>query len=126
MKWSIVVGVVMLYMVIVGLELMATSGGGGISANTTSGAFANLATENSSVVIDPTYKSQSVDFTASAYTILTDIGANLNFWTKIFTLRSPTLFNGIVMEMTWWYFCFPIDCGMAFAIMTIIRGVRSS
>lgn len=116
MKISWIMAVVTLYLLILGCELMVIGGTGGSS-------FDNIVTTNQSVMIQPSVAS-SGSVSSGDYSLFQNVGNFLKVWIPIFTLTSPAVFSGHLIWF-WWFVCFPIDCAMVFAVMTVIRGVGS-
>ncbi len=112
MKSSWITGIVTLYLIILGAELMATGGTGGSE-------FTNVATENTSIFTSPVYVSVNV------LAWLDQAAQFLAYWAALLLLWSPTVFSG-QMIWVWWFVCFPIDCAMIFTIFTIVKGVGSA
>ncbi len=125
MKISWVQGVIMLYLLILGCELMANTGGGGVYSGNVSGEFRNVVTENQSTLIEPAYSSgSSGGVISNIWTVATNIGPVLATIAGFLVLWSPTVFSGNLL-WAWWFICFPTDVAMIFAILAMVRGVHS-
>ena len=114
MKSSWVMGIVMMYLLILALEMMVTGGS----------VFASIPSSNQSIFMQPDISS-SGGVIADLWTIITNVGRYLKVFAEILVLWAPTVFSGYLLWI-WWFICFPIDCMMVFAIVTIARGVHSA
>lgn len=123
MKISWVLGVIMFYILILCCELFATHGGGSVYSSNTTVEFTNVATQNQSLTIEPSYLTSSSTASA-AWTVATNIGQTLGIISSFLVLWSPTVFSGNMLWV-WWFVCFPTDVAMIFAILALVRGVHS-
>jgi hypothetical protein len=58
-------------------------------------------------------------------TFFTNLGNYFKAFLDIITLYQPTVFSGNYIYL-WYMLCLPVDIGMIFSVVTIIRGVHSS
>jgi hypothetical protein len=114
MKTSWIIGIMMMYLIIMGLEMWATGG-------TT---FSNNVTTNQSTLTQPSMTESSNIFTG-AWAVMTGVATYIVSWLGIFVLWSPTVFSGYLIWL-WWGICFPVDVGMVFGVVGIVRGVHSA
>ncbi len=121
MKTSWIIGVVMLYLLIFACEVFVT--GGTTLAGTTSSGVTNIVTDNSTSLMSPNLQESTNAFT-SAWAIATGVARYLSLIIQVLFLWCPTVFSGYMIWF-WWFICFPVDCGMIFSIVTIIRGGHS-
>ena len=117
MKTGWVIGVLMMYLIIMGLEMWAS---GGVSFNTGS----NVATTNQSTLMSPQLTESSNIFTG-AWAVMNNVATYIVTLVGVFILWSPTVFSGDLLWL-WWAVCFPVDVGMVFGIVGMIRGVQSA
>jgi len=117
MKTSWIIGVVMLYLIIMGLESWATGG-------TTLGSSGNIATSSQSTLMSPPL-AESTNLFSSAWAVVTNVAFYLRDLMGIFILWSPTVFSGYLIWV-WWGVCFPVDVAMVFGIVAMVRGVHSA
>lgn len=113
MKTSWLIGVMMLYMLILGCEMLA-SGGTSLSSNFTSSA---------GPLLQPSFTSSST-VAAQTWAVLTDIVGYAKALVSAILLWSPTVFTGYLLWF-YWFICFPVACAMIFTIISVIRGIGS-
>lgn len=111
MKTSWVIGVFVFYLLIFAAEMMVT--GGSFGPTTTSGALVSPSIASSSNSV-----SQWFTVMASGFNYF------ISFIGVLF-LYSPSVFPGNYVWM-WWFICLPVDVGMIFGIVTMLRGSASS
>jgi hypothetical protein len=124
MKTSWIMGIMMVYLLILSLEMIATGG-------TVLGASASYQVDSANYtfaqgagkLVAPEI-SNSSNVIAQAWSAISNIGPYLNIAIAILLLWSPTLFAGN-MIWVWWFVCFPTCVGMVFSIISIARGVPS-
>lgn len=112
----------MAWLLIFSLEMFVT-GGVDFSAVTSSNVT-NYAATNTTSFMSPTLAESTNLFTA-AWAVITNVGTYLWFILQILFLWCPTVFSGYMLWF-WWFVCFPIDVGIVFSIVSIVRGVHSA
>lgn len=114
MKTSWIIGVIMFYLLILGLELMITEGT----------LFSNAVTRNVGTLYQPELAAQS-NIVTQGIAILSQIGEYIVAVLEVLFLWSPSVFSGY-MIWVYWFVCFPVACAMFFGIiLSSIRGVGS-
>ena len=113
MKSSWIVGVVMFYLLILGLEMMVTDGT----------LFSNAVTRNAGTLMQPEIAA-SGNIVTQAWAVLSNVGEYLKAVVEILFLWSPSVFAGY-MIWVYWFICFPISCAMVYGVVSLIRGVGS-
>jgi hypothetical protein len=109
MKESWIIGVFALYLVIMAWEMIAT---GGSSLN----VAGNYAIAGQSTLISPDL-AKSSEF----WLVIGNILGFLESLIKVLMLWAPTVFSG-TMIWFWWFVCFPVDAGMVWGIVKMVRG----
>lgn len=104
------------------LEMMAT--GGTVFSATTSSNMTNPIANNSTLLMSPTLAESTNIFTA-AWAVTTGVANYLKIVIQIIFLWCPTVFSGYMLWF-WWLICFPVDVGIVFSIVSIVRGVHSA
>jgi hypothetical protein len=102
---------------------MFVTGGVDFGAMTSSN-ISNPVADNSSLLMSPTIAESTNIFTA-AWAAITNVASYLSIIIQIIFLWCPTVFSGYLLWF-WWIICFPIDVGIVFSIVTIVRGVHSA
>lgn len=119
MKQAWIVGTIMLYIILMGLQIFVTGGTStsstGIGAETYNYEFPSDVTAHTS----PDTGQSSVEINAG--TIASSI------WNvgQMAMLRFPALFTGYY-NWFWWTFCFPVAVSFWVVMFTIFRGVGST
>lgn len=116
MKTSWIIGVMMMYLLIMGLEMWASGG--------TSFSTGNAIANNQSTLMSPTL-TESTNIFTGAWAVMNNVAVYIQTVLGIFVLWSPTVFSGYLVWL-WWGVCFPVDIGMVFGIVGIVRGVHSA
>jgi hypothetical protein len=111
MKTSWVIGLVMFYLLILGLEMVMTG----------STTFAPSVTSQQSVLTSPTIVTET-NVVTQAVAFFSNLGDYISVLIPMLGLWSPTVFSGIMLWV-WWFVCFPIDVGIVVTILWILRGV---
>jgi hypothetical protein len=110
MRTGTLVGIVILYMVILGLEMMVT---GGID-------FTNNVTNSAGALLQPDVAA-SGNIATQTWAVISNIGSYVGAIFGAILLWSPTVFSGYMLWL-YWFICFPIACAMIYAVITMIRG----
>jgi hypothetical protein len=110
MRTGWIIGVMMFYLVILGLELMATGGT----------IFSNAVTNAAGTLLQPEIASSS-NIVTQAWSVLANIGAYASAIVSVVLLWSPTVFAGYMIWF-YWFICFPVACAMIYGVVTLIRG----
>lgn len=111
MKTSWIIGIMSLYLLILGAELMLTEGT----------AFSAGTREQMQTLLSPVMANYSNTTTAFASTIINGGAIIMTFLNAVF-LYSPTLFASYGMWF-WFYICLPIAVGTIISIVQVFRGV---
>ncbi len=112
MKTSWFIGVVAMWLIIMACEMV-------VVGNSTPAGTSEI-----SVIASPPITNLA-DFVSTAITMATNIGIFFFNLLSMFLLWSPSVFTGNWV-WAWWFVCVPIDAGMVFGIVTVLRGVHSS
>ena len=113
MKTSWIIGVAMMWLFILFCETLVTANpifnpaGGAVSA------LLSVSISNSSGAL------------AATLTFIGNLGNYFLAFFQLVTLYQPTVFSGSYFYL-WLFLCLPIDIGMVFGVVTILRGVHSS
>lgn len=110
----------MAWILIFCLEMMAT---GGVSFSGTSSGIANPVSDNASL-INPDF-SESTNIFVAAWAVVTHVASYLKILVQVLFLWCPTVFAGYMIWF-WWLICFPVDVGIVFSLVSIVRGVHSA
>lgn len=121
MKTSWIIAIVMAYLLIFALEVFVT---GGLTFASTSSGVDNIASSNQSALSTPDIAESSNVFTA-AWAVVKGVASYLKILIGMLFLWMPTVFTGYLVWF-WWFVCFPVDVGMVFSIVSIVRGVHSA
>ena len=111
MKTSWIIGVAMMWLFILFCEVLATNGT--IFNPSGVNSLLSISIYNSSGII------------AATATFFVNLGNYFYAFLQLVTLYQPTVFSGNYIYM-WYMICLPIDIGMIFGVVTILRGVHSS
>lgn len=111
MKTSWIIGVAMMWLFILFCEVLATNGT--IFNPSGVNSLLSLSIANSSGAL------------AATLTFIGNLGNYFLAFIQLVTLYQPTVFSGNYIYM-WYMICLPIDIGMIFGVVTILRGVHSS
>jgi len=112
----------MAWLLIFGLEMFVT---GGVDFGAiTSSNISNPVTNNSSILINPDF-AESTNIFVAAWSVVTHVSAYLKIIVQVLFLWCPTIFSGYMIWF-WWAICFPVDVGLVFSIISIVRGVHSA
>lgn len=112
-KTSWIIGVIMFYLLILGLEVMVTEGS----------LFSNAVTSNASTLLQPEITSQS-NVIAQGLAILSNIGEYIQAAVEVVFLWSPSVFTGYMLWV-YWFICFPTACAAIYGFVSLIRGVST-
>jgi hypothetical protein len=110
MRTGTLIGVVMLYIIILGLEMMVTGG-----AN-----FTNPVTTSAGALLQPDVAA-SGNIATQTWAVVSNIGSYIGAIFGAIMLWSPTIFSGYMLWL-YWFFCFPIACALIYGVVTMIRG----
>jgi hypothetical protein len=110
-KTSWVIGVAMMYLFIFACELLATNGN-----------MFNPSGINSLLSVSLSNSSGAL---AATLTFIGNLGVYFQTFLGMLFLYQPTVFSGNYIWL-WLLLCLPIDIGMIFSVVSILRGVHSS
>ncbi len=113
MKSSWVLAIVMLYLIIMGCEVLATGGS----------LFSTALTTSQSTFIKPDITSGGSSFTGE-WALLRYVGSYLAAFISIAFLYAPTVFSGYLIWV-WQFICLPVSVMFWFSVVGIFRGVHS-
>ena len=114
MKTSWIIGVMMLYLLIFGIEMMVTEGD----------AFNVTQQDQLTALMSPAMTNQS-GVVSGAVAFVANIGTYFATFVSALFLWSPSVWTGYLIWF-WLFFCLPISVGMIVGVVTILRGGASS
>ncbi len=121
MRTSLIIGLIMLWLIIAGLEFMvdnpAAAAGTAIMSSTNNDTATTLMSAGKFV--------SSGNVFTTAWTIITDAAPAFQAIIKVIFLWSPSIFAGYMVYF-WYIFCLPISIGFIISLIFVARGVHSS
>ena len=113
MKHSWVMGVVMLYLLVLGVEMMVTGGT----------AFSSEGQGYLDSLVSPAMSNQSGALT-SIVSLAIQVGTYFETFIKAVFLWSPSVWTGYLIWV-WFYMCVPLTIAMIIGIIIVLRGSSS-
>ena len=113
MKHSWVMGVVLLYLLILGVEMMVTEGT----------AFSSAAESQIEGLLSPSMTNQSGAVT-SIISLASQAGTYFMTFVNAVFLWSPSVWTGYLVWV-WFYLCVPITVTMIIGVIIVLRGSSS-